>query len=295
MRPHAILALTDFSTSGEHALDRAARVAAQHQARLRLLYASDTPDALFNDPGARLAQRARQLARRHGVAVEALHGSGRLAQDLPRHAAEADLLVVDAARLRSLRGWRHGATVRQVARRHGCAVLVVRQAAAAPYRHVLVGVDLAERSRALVRFAAAFEREAPLQLFHALVHSGERHLRAADVPRETIEAWRHEALRMAHGRLVALSDSFDARRNRRLLVVDRRDAARQITVQQQASQADLVVLGKRPRHPLAELLWQGVAWRCAGLLGCDVLVVPDQRHTPSTGAMPWGGGALPQR
>ena len=40
---HTILALTDFSIQAEQALDRAALLAVTHQARLRIVYASDTP------------------------------------------------------------------------------------------------------------------------------------------------------------------------------------------------------------------------------------------------------------
>ena len=40
MRLHTVVALTDFSTAAEHAVDRAAQLAAAHQARLHLLYAA---------------------------------------------------------------------------------------------------------------------------------------------------------------------------------------------------------------------------------------------------------------
>ena len=66
MRLQTIVALTDFSTAAEHALDRAALLAAEHKARLHLLFGAEQPDPKFVDPQARLAQRARQLARRHG-------------------------------------------------------------------------------------------------------------------------------------------------------------------------------------------------------------------------------------
>ncbi len=284
MQLNTILALTDFSTQGEHALERAAMVAANHRARLRLLYGTDTPNDKFSHPQARLEQRARQLARRHGIDAKAIQGVGTLGLDLPRHAAHADLLVMDMQRQRSMRNFWNGATVRQLVRRLGRPVLVVKQAPQAPYQKMLVAVDLSPASRALVRYAGAFEQHAAVELFHALQHAGEVPLRATDVSLEMIQACRRAALHQAQGRLLRWTDSFDTRRNRHALAVRRGDPARQTSVQQQASKADLVVVGKSRRPVLVDLLWGGPAWRLAGLAGCDVLVVPDHQPTGAGGA-----------
>ena len=93
MRIQNILALTDFSTPAEHGLDRAATLAATHGARLRVLYVCETPPLQLADPAARLEQRARQLARRHGVPVTAVIGTGRPLDDCLAEAERADLLV----------------------------------------------------------------------------------------------------------------------------------------------------------------------------------------------------------
>jgi nucleotide-binding universal stress UspA family protein len=86
--------------------------------------------------------------------------------------------------------------------------------------------------------------------------------------------------RQAHDRLLRLSTSFDTRRNRYRLAVNRGDPAYQATVQQQASQADLMVVGKGRRHALLDGWWPSLAWRLVGLAGCDVLVVPDHHRAP---------------
>ncbi len=67
MRLHTIVALTDFSPAAEHALERAALLAGAHGAQLRILFAADGSVARFDDPQARLVQRARHLSRRHGL------------------------------------------------------------------------------------------------------------------------------------------------------------------------------------------------------------------------------------
>ncbi|EER58756.1 UspA domain-containing protein, partial [Acidovorax delafieldii 2AN] len=53
MHLNTIVAITDFSAAAEHALDRAALVAASHRAWLRILYGADTPNAGLADPYAR--------------------------------------------------------------------------------------------------------------------------------------------------------------------------------------------------------------------------------------------------
>lgn len=62
----SILAVSDFTALSAHALERAALLARQHQTTLRLVHFADGPKTYLADPIARLGQRARQLARRHG-------------------------------------------------------------------------------------------------------------------------------------------------------------------------------------------------------------------------------------
>ena len=152
MTLHFILALTDFSTSAEHALDRAALLAARHRASLRIMYADEVPSLRFTDPFARLQQRARQLARRHGIAAQALAHSGDMVDAIVRHAARADVLVLDPRPHRAKHAFWRGTTLDQLMRRCPCPVLVVKQAPPRPYREVLVAVDFTPESRELVRF-----------------------------------------------------------------------------------------------------------------------------------------------
>ena len=159
MRIQNILALTDFSIQAEHGLDRAAALAAAHGARLRILYACETPPLQLSDPMARLDQRARQLARRHGVEVSTIAGTGRLLEDGLTEAARADLMVAHG------RMYRDGVVLprRQLLypllRRSPCPVLVVQRPWQGAYARVLVSVDFCAASRPLVRHQAG-ERHA---------------------------------------------------------------------------------------------------------------------------------------
>ena len=187
---HSILALTDFSTPAEHALDRAALLAARHRARLRILYADEVPSLKFSDPFARLQQRARQLARRHGIAAEALAHSGDMLHAIVQHAARADLLVLDPRQHRAKPTFWRGTTLDQLMRRCPCPVLVVKQAPSGPYGHMLVAVDFTPESSKLVRYASGFEGDSALELFHAFNSFNEPGVRSDGGSAAAMEAYR---------------------------------------------------------------------------------------------------------
>ena len=245
MRIQNILALTDFSTPAEHGLDRAATLAATHGARLRVLYVCETPPLQLADPAARLEQRARQLARRHGVPVTAVIGTGRPLDDCLAEAERADLLVAHGRMHRPwpVPPWR--TLLYPLLRRCPCPVLVACRPPQGPYARVLVAVDFSAASRPLVRYAGDFETGAALELFHAIDTHDEARLRSAEASTAAVQAYRREVLQYAQERLYRLSNVFDARRNRVGTLIGRGDLARQLTVQQESADADLVVLDPR--------------------------------------------------
>ena len=105
-----------------------------------------------------------------------------------------------------------------------------------------------------------------------------------------MQAYRREVLQYAQERLYRLSNVFDARRNRVGTLIGRGDLARQLTVQQESADADLVVLGQEHRSWLMELVRASVPRRLlAGGLESDLLVVPHAY----LGVVP--GGAQPAR
>jgi len=270
---HLILALTDFSTSAEHALDRAALLAVRHRAKLRILYADEVPSLRFTDPFSRLQQRARQLARRHGINAQALGHSGPIVDAIVRHAAGADLLVLDPRQHRAKHAFWRGTTLEQLMRRCPCPVLVVKQAPSRPYCQVLVAVDFTPESKKLVRYAINFEGESALELFHAFNTCNEPALRSGGGSAEAMKAYRQAVLEDAQERLVRFSDSLDTRRNRAALVAGNAEPAHHIAIHQAFIGSDLVIVGKRRSPALVDFVLGSVAQRVVSLGGCDVLVV----------------------
>ena len=80
-----------------------------------------------------------------------------------------------------------------------------------------------------------------------------------------------------------LSDASSARRNRVMSSIGRGDPARQAAVQQQYSNADLLVVGKRHRNVLMDFLFGSVALRVLRWSTGDVLAVPRGALGPSQG------------
>ncbi|WP_312303854.1 universal stress protein [Pulveribacter sp.] len=289
MRIQTIVALTDFSTLAEHALDRAALLAAHHGAQLELLYAAEKQDAKFCDPQARLEQRARQLARRHELAVRAWPEAGVAA--VLAATRRADLLVMDS-RLHGRRAWPARATglLARVLRASPCPVLVVQAAAQQPYAHALVHAS-GDAGGALQRSATGLQASATVELFHAARTLRGLRLACGEAFGRALRS-RRQPVQPQQTRL-RVSDAFEARRNRVGLATGGLDAVRQLVVQQQSTRADLLVLAHVRRSLLRDLLQAGKAHRLLtgpNGVACDVLLVPGATSAAAVRWSTMGGG-----
>lgn len=270
----SILAITDFTAPSEHALERAALLAGQHGVPLRLIYFAEDAHPFFYDPLARLSQRARQLARRHYIRVNALQRHSMRLEDILIESRTSSLLVVGPV-------WRRRWTsiflrtgLDHLVRESGCPVLVVKQAASRAYTDVLVAVDLSPRSSDLIGYAREFANPSQVKLFHAIDTVEESRLRLADVSLETVRANRMNSRGRARERLVQLMRSLGGSKSAVSVDVGNGDPAYQAAVEQQASGAELVVVGTRSISTLERLFMGSVAQRLARWAEGDVLVVP---------------------
>jgi nucleotide-binding universal stress UspA family protein len=301
MHIHSILAITDFSTNAEHGLDRAALVAAAHQAKLRLLYFTESATHGFLNPSGRLAQRARQLARRHNITVDAVTRTCNSSKDIVREATGADLLVVDERHQRTFTRFWRGTEVDHLLRYCHCPILVGKQKPSKIYSLMLVATDFTAGSLALVRYCSGFDVNSQLELFHArrTINNASSALAKVSIERET--AFRRETHELLKDRLFELADSFDTRLNRVDWVHGDFDPARQTLLRQKTSGADLVVVGKDRRPALADIVFGSVAQRIVKAADSDVLVVPHGYGEPSRLAgkarmqtdLNYGHGTLP--
>lgn len=273
----SILAITDFSAPSERALDRAALLASQHGAPLRLMYFAEEPHHYLTDPVARLAQRARQLARRHGIRVHAVRRHPVEVGHILEESRSSGLLVVGPQWRRNWKWFFLGTRLDQLVRESRCPVLVVRQAASRDYADVLVAVDLSPRSRPLIGFANQFATSSRVKLFHAINTVEESRLRLADVTVEARQAHRLGSRQRARERLMQLTHTLGAPGSAVEVQVGNGDPAYVTALEQQATRAELVVVGRRRASTLARLLLGSVAQRLARWAEGDVLVVPMER------------------
>ncbi len=283
----SILALTDFSAHSAHALERAALLARQHQITLRLIHLDEGPHTFLADPVARLGQRARQLARRHEIAVHAMERSASL-DGVLAEAGAATLLVMGPLSQRSWKRFHRGTTLDQAVHGSVCPLLVVKQPPVKPYERVLVAVDLSARSRPLIDFAGRFSTPTVLKLFHAIDTIEDSKLRSINTSPEAIQPDRFGSRQHARDRLARLIGALDvttvASQGPPLACdVGNGDPAYATALHQLSTQAELVVVGKRPGSPLAQFFTGSVAQRLAKWAAGDVLIAPlDQLSVATT-------------
>ena len=280
MRIQTILALTDFSAAAERAVERAALLAVTHQARLELMHVAERGAVRPRHLDDRLHQRARQLTRRHALAVQAQGGDGDAASAI-RASQRADLLVMDA-RTHGRWRWPTRATgmLAQVLRASACPVLVVQAAPRSDYAHALVHA-ISDADGELLRGVRALHAAATVELFHVARPLSGLRLACSEAFTHALQRRRRSASARPASQpnqpRVRVSDAFEARRNRVGLSTGRLDAVRQLAVQQQSTRADLLVLAQARRSVLRDLLQAGKAWRLLtepGGVRCDVLLVP---------------------
>lgn len=276
MKLRTILVATDLTRREAAAVERAVQLARAHGARLRLMHAPASGRTPQPDAVARLARAAAPLATRLDFRVETVPvRPGDTIERIAAEARNADLVVLPHRRERSTAAFFRGQPVVRLLREAGRPVLVVRRAGGAHYRRILVGVDFTPASQAVVQLAAQLDPLAQLELFHAVDTRGEAHLRAADATTEAIRAYRAQCVQKARQQMLSVTDSFAARRNRVLAAIGRGSPGRQIVIQQEHAEADLVVVGKSESSAWLDFLRTSVAHRVLSWGTSDVLVVPE--------------------
>ncbi|MDM0018322.1 universal stress protein [Variovorax saccharolyticus] len=279
MQIRSILAVTDLSLQANLAIERAAQLAVEHRAILKLMVLPARVDAPPANGASRLTHAAKDLASRLGITVRTVEQTANTLADVAEEATCADLLVLGYRRERTLAALLRGQPAERLARLCRCPVLVTKTVPRHRYRRILVAVDFTPASKRLVKLAWVLDGDAEVELFHAISTLNEAKLRSAEASQQAIKAYRHECMRHARDRIFWLTDSFDARRNRVMTAIGHGDPALQAVVQQEHAGADLLMVGKRSNSPFADFIFGSVAQRVLGWASSDVLIVPDDAQT----------------
>ena len=285
----SLLVATDFSAAAGHAIARSGLIARQSGACLNLLPVRrhEPLDALRrladgnSDDGAdeqlaarvSLRQQAALLAH-DGIACSWRIACGPLIGQLAAQARAlpADLVVLGFCGASLMRHFLLGSTAERMATQTFCPLLVVKKAAAANYRSLLVAVDFSPLSLPVLERARELAPDAEIVVQHVFSVPFEGKLQYAGVDRETIHQRRIAARRQATSRLVELCEAACLPPQQVRLLISDGQPAQQIVSQQQRRRCDLIVIGKQGDNALENLLIGSVTRQVIAKAECDVLI-----------------------
>lgn len=291
-RINCIVAATDFSDFSRRAVQRAARIAKQHDAELHLLHVVRPLDLY---PGLTLApedfghhdqvlQEAEQtrldvlataLAGQFAIRIRTVTRLGRAHTEIAAYAqtVSADLVVVGSRGENTLLDLFLGSTASRLLRVAACPVLVVKNPADASYRQVLAAVDFSSVSTAVVAHALSLADSAAVEALHVLGTEVEERLRKAKYVQVDIMDWltrlRTEAGKQFEALLKPIENSASIDR-----LVQSGFPPAAICQHVEESHADLLVLGRHGHGGgLQEWLLGSVSKDVAQAAACDVLII----------------------
>ncbi|KVW99494.1 universal stress protein [Thiobacillus denitrificans] len=287
-----IVVATDFSEFSERAVQRAARIANQHNAELHVLHVvrpldlypslTLTPDEFgHSDQELQQAEQTRveavaaSLSTQLGIRVRAVTRLGRAHTEIAAYAqaVAADLVVAGSRGESTLLDLFLGSTASRLLRVATCPVLIVKKPADEPYRKVLAAVDFSPVSAAVVSHAISLADGARVDALHVLGSEVEQRLRKAKFVRVDIADWLTRQRTEAEQQLDALLTPAEQGAAVGRLVQPGFPPA-VICQSIEAMGVDLVVLGRHGYGGgLQDWLLGSVSKDVAHAAACDVLLI----------------------
>ena len=278
--PNEVLVITDLSPASTNAAWRAALIAREHGASLRLLHACGEQRRQPQVQEA-LEDFCKQVHARLGIELNAEALEGDLLSKAISAARSAGLLVIGPRRPNTLREWIAGTQAERLIRLCRIPTLVVKRPAtpgrnaalgstAEPgrYGRVLVPVDLRPEAVDLIAAAMTFSRDPQTQVLHVLdAGSDQRTSSPESRPRDT-------AMQRAHSALKELIKSSGAHKLGTVSAIAFGHAADCVLARERSTATELVVIGKRRRGLLADFIMGGVTQKVLAGSQSDVLVMP---------------------
>lgn len=294
--PERILVATDGGSRSDRALDRAAQLARQWNAHLIIVHAMEAamlniagiaePLPSWRRPPDPVQVMERQIRRDLREPVGRLSIHIEIGDPVPvilqvAEQQKCDFIVLGTAR-EDLPGPGRlfaGSTVEQLVRKAPVSLLVVKSRPDGPYRHVLVGTDFTDESRAGLVFAATAFPDSQLTALHAC-EMAYRALRF-DNPLSTEFAAMERATMQEFIRNSGLPEDV---RDRIRTVIEHGPADLMLSHYADEKHADLTVIGAYGRGRLFHLLIGGNAPRIMDSVHGDVLLVRAKRGTAAPAA-----------
>lgn len=291
IRLERVLATTDLSAPARHAAERAALVAKDSGATLRLVHVINDPalgrlSRLLAESGDDVKLRIRQtidrdfarlgehLAQAYGVTAQADVVTDAVIAGILGHAAasRADLLVLGARGASFMRHLILGSTAERLIRRSDRPLLVVKQPPHERYRRALVAVDFSRSSLATLALARAVAPQADLVLLHAYDVPFEEWMRTAEVREHALLHYQGIARQRASVDMRAFLQSSELAPADVPTIILKGDPTLRIIEQEQELDCDLIVIGKQGETAAEEFLLGSVTKHVLQQSQSDVLI-----------------------
>lgn len=289
----SILVATDFSIDGNNAVRRAALLAHEHGARLKLVHVLDpagckplrdwfSPSIDIDLKAAQARQSLRgfavEIAGRYDVTATVEVMVGEPLETLLLASEQAELLVLGRHGHSRFQALLVGRTVDRLLRTCRRPVLVVKTPVEASYGRVLVPVDFTASSDDAVQMAARVARCGGMHIFHAINSHREAVLRDTDVQEHIIRESRLQQEAGIIARMSRKAARLGLDSLRMSFAVAQGHPVWSTLGHAHRLGADLIVAGKQGRSTLGEFLLGSVSRGVLAESGCDMLIVPRPRH-----------------
>ena len=281
-----VLTVATFSQASENAVERAAEIAARHRALLYVVHRPTDDAGHPSDFHHRLALRASQLARRHGIEVMSPALSERRLLQMLEKGAQEIAVVVDPATARQLTagpgllrnlasGLLRGHSLLDV---RACPILVVNRPSGQACRVTLLPYRTAQEAERLVALAPQVAAGSAREMFCVGPQCPPSQARLLNPSRPDAvrrREWPPPGLRGSGTERVVHSNYLSTRLNRAVLAFDTASTALRIRNQANFSGADLVIVPYDAPTLLERLLRSSLRERLARELDCDLAFLPD--------------------
>ena len=281
----AIYAFTDFSPRASAAVHRAAALARQHGASLHLVHVVVPPPLAVRQAWVESPEARGQVADAEAALTSLIRtlGDGEasarvlvgaVVDEVLEVADQASLLVLGARGRSRVRSLMLGSTATRLLTRCERPMLVVRQDKVAAYRRILIPIDLRDDATTTFQAAQALAPGAEMRVLHAYQVEHEGMLRRAGIGDKALQKARRAAKAKAKSRLFAVLAQAE-QGSQRFLHRLRRDHPVTLTLDaERQHHADLIVMSKRSRSRIEDVIVGSATKEVLLAARCDVLVVP---------------------
>lgn len=287
-----IIAATDFSDEARYAAERAAIVAKEQRAHLRLLHVlsssalsdvrnlfqtpTDVEAKLIDDAGRMLNEVAADISRKTGVMGSTDVKVGQAVTEILSATESADLLVVGAHGESSLHDLILGTTAERLLSTCKRPMLVAKCPPKTRYQRVLVPVDFSSYSASALTMASLIAPNARMTLVHAFRVPFEGKLRMVGASEDDIRQYGEEEQRAAEKKIWDLIRDSHIDVDQVSYVVERGDPSPVILTKAEELSSDLIVMGKHGQSWIEDLFLGSTTHHVLGRSKCDVLVVQER-------------------